>query len=195
MITLPELRHVIKLFWRHVDRLGPVHPVCGQCWTWKGSKFPQGYGQFRQIGDIYAHRIAYQLFVDDIADSLCVLHECDNPSCVNPTHLYLGTHQDNTDDMVKKGRNLRWAGHVKQKRERVRVTPTSEILTKQENKVLVTLSQRPPTRHLYPSDVRLIRKIYRWHHRYLGGPALAKLFGVSQATIQQIVKRVTWKQL
>ncbi len=78
------------------------------CWPWKGSRNPQGYGR---MGDVppkrtgaAAHRVAYRLFVEPIPEGLFVLHHCDNPWCVNPRHLFLGTQQQNVDDCRTKGR-------------------------------------------------------------------------------------------
>lgn len=86
------------------------------CWNWtgalKGSDPLKRYGNLtvgsRTDGsrrNVAAHRYAYEVFVGPIPDGLYVLHKCDNPSCVNPCHLFLGTRQDNVDDRESKGRN------------------------------------------------------------------------------------------
>ncbi len=76
------------------------------CWEWLGAKNNDGYGNFR-IGSDYisAHKCSFKIINGDVPDNLCVLHSCDNPSCVNPTHLFLGTHDDNMKDKVAKGRS------------------------------------------------------------------------------------------
>jgi hypothetical protein len=83
-----------------------------ECWEWQASK-RNGYGQYgiwnpyaRRYETPYAHRISYILShnMQQIAKGLCVLHACDNRACCNPSHLSLGTKQDNTIDMVKKRR-------------------------------------------------------------------------------------------
>ena len=75
------------------------------CWIWTGSKNQHGYGNF-WYGEKCkkAHRISYMAFVGSLNDSLDVMHKCDNPSCVNPEHLVMGTTTDNIRDMWKKGR-------------------------------------------------------------------------------------------
>ncbi len=75
------------------------------CWNWNSSKDGGGYGQ-TNIGSekIKAHRLSYELFKGEITDNLLVCHGCDNPSCVNPEHLWLGTNKDNMKDMHDKGR-------------------------------------------------------------------------------------------
>lgn len=75
------------------------------CWIWKGSKIGMGYGRFNVNGKpINAHRYSYKIHIGEIPPKILVLHTCDNPSCCNPKHLFLGTHADNAIDMVKKKR-------------------------------------------------------------------------------------------
>lgn len=76
------------------------------CWEWSACKTKDGYGQFRFHKQMQlAHRIAYHLYVGEIPVGMCVCHRCDNPSCVNPVHLFLGTHIDNMLDRDNKGRD------------------------------------------------------------------------------------------
>jgi len=77
------------------------------CWEWTGSIDKDGYGQIHLHGKtIRAHRFAYMLVNGETPDNKHVLHTCDNPACVNPNHLWLGTNQDNVDDRERKGRGV-----------------------------------------------------------------------------------------
>jgi len=75
-----------------------------KCWIWSAGIANDGYGVFGSHKSFRAHRVSYELFVGPIDDGLIVLHSCDNPACVNPSHLSLGTQSDNVHDMIRKGR-------------------------------------------------------------------------------------------
>lgn len=95
-------------FWKHVTIGQP-----DECWPWTGAHYSSGYGNVGVLDDDLiprtrgAHRIAWELRVGPIPPGLSVLHRCDTPACVNPDHLFLGTHADNMADMVAKGREAR----------------------------------------------------------------------------------------
>jgi hypothetical protein len=75
------------------------------CWEWVGWRDSKGYGGIVIKGKkVGAHRQSWELFVGTIPAGLFVLHQCDNPPCVRPEHLFLGTHRDNMDDMIRKRR-------------------------------------------------------------------------------------------
>ncbi len=75
------------------------------CWEWTGHIGSNGYGQIKAFGRmVSAHVFAFTLYKGPVPDNLQVLHSCDNPSCVNPHHLFLGSHADNVSDKCKKGR-------------------------------------------------------------------------------------------
>ena len=81
-----------------------------ECWPWLAGRESRGYGTFKVNGKMKkAHRMSYELYKGPLSEGLMVLHSCDNHQCVNPSHLFLGTAKNNTQDMMQKGRH--WGGH------------------------------------------------------------------------------------
>lgn len=105
-------------FWGKVNKEGPTVPYMDTpCWEWIGRRVQGKYGYFdvfvstNTSTQVYAHRISWEIANrQPVPDKLYVLHKCDNPTCVNPAHLFLGTYQDNSDDMVRKGRAVHVRG-------------------------------------------------------------------------------------
>ena len=91
-----------KRLWSRVD----MNMNGDHCWEWPGVRDSHGYGTLG-VGrrkHVKAHRVAWESAVGPIPDGMHVLHHCDNPPCVRPSHLFLGTHDDNMADMARKGR-------------------------------------------------------------------------------------------
>lgn len=129
-----------------------VDPATG-CWSWAGHRQTSGYGQFRYRNkNLLAHRASYLIFNDidhdEIFDlnpihGMLVCHKCDNPQCVNPGHLFTGTHQDNTLDCADKGRmymQKEGADFAFTRKRRIQKLSDSDVLaiygSKEELKVL-----------------------------------------------------------
>ena len=91
-------------FWPKVQRRGPR-----DCWEWTGAVVQCGYGQIlhSRRRRVYAHRASWEITHGPVPDGLWVLHVCDNRTCVNPDHLFLGTYKTNIWDKTRKGRSAR----------------------------------------------------------------------------------------
>ena len=145
--------------------------VSSGCVEWKKTIDTRGYGRLKQGGRSYsAHRVSYELSYGYIPCGLCVCHKCDNPKCVNPAHLFLGTTLDNMRDRDIKNR---------------RFTPRGVLHGRS------SLNER---------KVRLIRQfLERYPHarKQLGSPYpfLASWFGVTTAAIYSVHVRRTWKHV
>lgn len=138
------------------------------CWEWQATvNVTSGYGAFTLRGkDRPAHRVAYELRHDaEPPDDLFVCHTCDNRRCVNPAHLFLGTRQDNVDDMMRKGRLADMHG------------------------------EKSPIHKLTEKDVRYIRSVFMSGSPEFGGAALARKFGVTQAAVWNVIHRKTWRHV
>ena len=148
-------------FWQKVVRRGP-----DECWEWTGVKDRNGYGQMSISGKTKrTHRLSYELQNGPIPSGLHVLHNCDNPSCVNPKHLHLGTHQDNVREMNERGR---WnAGGPSGERHGMAKLVAEQVLQIRSRYAAGGISQR----------------------------ALASEFNVSQRQILDILKQRRWRHL
>ncbi len=92
-------------YWQYVDK-------SGDCWEWLGRKSNSGYGMMNfDKKQYYVHRLSYMLRNIEIPKDHFVCHKCDNPGCVNPDHLFIGTYMDNIRDRDKKGRGARGEKH------------------------------------------------------------------------------------
>ena len=160
----------ITRFWSRVNK-------DGDCWLWAGALQPTGYGKVYFEGVMHgAHRIAWRITHGPIPDGLCVCHRCDNPTCVNPEHLFLGTQRQNMSDMVRKGRSVRGDHHWTRTRPDAVLSGDSHYASK-----------------LTADDVREIRR------RYAAGGVfyreLAAEYGVKTEAIYKIVRRRAWKHV
>lgn len=155
------------------ERFWPKVAVMGmdECWLWQASFRTDGYGVFGyQRGHLVAaHRFAYVLTHGEIPDGLWVLHRCDVKACVNPAHLFLGTVQDNADDMVAKRRH--WA-HI-----------GKEVALKGEANGNARLSEDQ------------VREIRSRHAAGESALSLTRDFPVSHPMIRNIVHRRNWKHV
>jgi hypothetical protein len=140
-----------------------AEPTSG-CWLWEGAATSFGHGCFLARDERgkwvtrRAHRVAWELYRGPIPDGLSICHRCDNPACVNPDHLFLGTHADNMADAANKGR-MKWKASRKLHEQRGEAHASYKLTT---------------------IDTEAIRS------SRLKGRTLAKIFRVSESLVSQV---------
>lgn len=136
----------------------------GDCLVWTGSTRAHRYGVIKHCGKtIAAHRASYELHVRAIPDGQVVMHTCDTPLCINPSHLVLGTQADNVRDMWRKGRQ--------------------RILARENH----------PNAKLTRDQVSEIRRRFKPYDRRNSARAMAKEFGVTHQCVTAITRGEAWK--
>lgn len=136
------------------------------CIEWVGGKYGKGYGRLYVAGKQYSgHRLTYYAATGEDPGDLHVLHRCDNPSCINPEHLFLGTHRENMQDRNKKGRVIK---------------PCNK--GSNNGRALVTAEQVIQIREDYSSGKQPKEDLMRWT-------------GLSKSGLAQILHRRTWSHI
>jgi hypothetical protein len=209
-------------FWKCVQ-LG----LPDECWEWKGGRIPQGYGRlwdYERRVDLRAIRVCYAIHYGEVPTHLMVRHTCDNPPCVNPAHLILGTAQDNTDDAKVRRRhsygekNKRHrmtepqarAAHLLYSTGRFSRAEVAYLVGVPLNCITASLRgkswghldlpplSRPLRGEMSPNAKLTEADVQRIRALYAAGVsrrALADSFAVARGTIQRVVERRTWRHV
>lgn len=170
--------------WSPLERVWERVAFGPGCWEWQGGRDLKGYGRVT-VGTKRkkAHRVIWELANGPIPDGMRVCHHCDNPPCVRPDHLFLGTDKDNADDRDAKGRTgPRRGWQPGQRRSR-----GDQHWTRREP-AKVPRGERANRAALTEQQVRDIRARYRPRM----ASALGREYGVSHVVILAIVNRKTW---
>jgi hypothetical protein len=171
-ISEDDRRWLANDFISHVEVKGN-----NECWPFTGFK-ARGYGKYGKNGETLAHRVAYRLFVGPISQDMCVCHTCDNPSCCNYRHLFLGTYDDNNKDRAKKGRNA-----IGNRSGRY---THPECTARGENNGSAKADEEM---------VRWIRANYIAGSRKYGLRSIADLLGIGKETVRSIVNGTSWTHI
>jgi hypothetical protein len=161
---------VAERFWGKVDRsAGP-----DSCWPWLGARNAQGYGRVSvNRRNRQAHRVAFELAGGTLDRGQVACHRCDNPPCCNPTHVFAGTHGDNSADMVAKGRST--AGD----RNPSRLYPERQVRGEQQHSAKL-------------SDESVLALRQRWAMGGLTKRGLAREIGLSETALRRLLGGRTW---
>lgn len=154
------------------------------CWIWKGARNSFGYGRFGVPGNsgIYAHRFSYEMHKGKIENKLFVCHSCDNPSCVNPKHLWLGTAKDNIHDMINKNRNA--SGYKEGKNGK-----------KIKNKFPFRMQFHGSSHPCSKLNEEIVKEIKIKLLKGIRGSVLAREYDISEQVINTIKHGKSWKHV
>lgn len=147
----------LKRFWSHVDK-------SGDCWLWTGSRDKDGYGRVKgPTGRLLrAHRVAWEITYGDLPVNMLVCHRCDNPGCVRPTHLFLGTQSVNMQDAEQKGRIPRYRG---EDATNVKLTHAAVAVIREQAAAGITQVALAKQFDVAPSTVSAIVREVNWRQR------------------------------
>lgn len=147
------MRHHKIWFWKRVDKTG-------ECWLWTGALNQYGYGYYRYGGSVWgSHRFAYYLAYGKNPEGYVVRHTCDNPACVRPEHLQLGTHADNVRDRVKRGRSARGSANGRSKLKEKDIPVIRARLKEGDGMSVIAREYK-----VDPASIRHIRDGRNWKH-------------------------------
>lgn len=179
-------RNTEQDFWKNVDR-APGHGPNGDCWIWIGHTDKDGYGHFRFGGKmVRCHRLVLSFINGEVSPDKLVCHKCDNPPCVNPDHLFLGSSLDNQRDMSLKGRR-RIIGKPWTRQQREKIATRFK-----ENPELRARGERSGRAKLTNDEVIAMRKMRTEGISY---GEIAKQYGVTKRAVRLAVNRLTWQHI